>query len=393
MDSNYDIIKTFKQVLNENLFTINTYTMIRKSGIITFDDIIYWYSYMIGNNVSYNTLLSHIEIDHNIEISKNAIMKKKNSIDITYFEQLNNSLLEHIYDNSNRRIVAVDGTKINLSKELHKDGLKKGRNGGYCYLLISAIIDIEREIPLNYNLSIDCNERTALISQMNYLNKNDILIMDRGYYSGDLFEIFTINGIKTIFRLKSNSYMVTKLNQTKKNSIIIINSDTYLKIKIRILKYTIEAETYYIGTTLYKESIDSIKKLYWKRWKIETHFNYSKNKLFMKDLDIKNMNNLNKYMSIYHFIFIVSFYFQSLVQKMIDNTHKVNATTMLHITINNLLPMLIYKNTTKNLIEKIINILTIASKNPILISNNRHYERIRIKPTSKWCHLGNKYIN
>lgn len=52
---------------------------------------------------------------------------------------------------------------------------------------------------------------------------------------------------------------------------------------------------------------------------------------------------------------------------------------------------LLYKNSTKKNIMEIMRILNISQNNLIYTKPNRTYNRIKKKPSSKWCHYGNKY--
>jgi hypothetical protein len=136
-------------------------------------------------------------------------------------------------------------------------------NGNYCISLISTLFDIEREIPINYGLFINATERNALREQFKYLKKNDIIIMDRGYYCKDLlFELNKLE-VKVIFRLKNNLKILSDLKNKKDTTIIIKNNNESLKF--RIIKYFLNDKLYYLGTTIYNNNCEYFKKLYWKR--------------------------------------------------------------------------------------------------------------------------------
>ena len=75
-----------------------------------------------------------------------------------------------------------------LINVINNESLKKydfnlSKNNHYCTALISTLFDVTLGIPINYYLSKNTCERSALRHQFKYLNKSDILIMDRGYYS------------------------------------------------------------------------------------------------------------------------------------------------------------------------------------------------------------------
>ena len=134
-----------------------------------FKDILYYSSLNVGNDQSYDLVKSYLKINGILDVSKNTLIKNKNKITFKHFESLNNDLLNHIYKKNNKRIIAVDGTYITLLKSLNKYGFKISTNGNYCIVLLSTLFDIEKEIPINYELSNNKNERNALISQIKYL--------------------------------------------------------------------------------------------------------------------------------------------------------------------------------------------------------------------------------
>lgn len=93
---------------------------------------------------------------------KTTFIRRKNKINHKYFEQLNNYLLNYIYINNDRKIIAVDGTYISLLRSLSNEGLKISTRDNYCVALISTLFDVEKEIPINYSLFKNNNERDAL---------------------------------------------------------------------------------------------------------------------------------------------------------------------------------------------------------------------------------------
>src|SRR5579883_3285730 len=167
---------------------------------IAFKDVIYYSSYLIGKNESYSSVNIHLKHKNILDVSDDALIKKRGSISSVYFKKVNDSLLDYIYKDQNRRILAVDGTNITLLKCLSKFNLKINDTGNYCSALISSLIDVEREILINYNLCVHKDERLALRKQFCYLREGDILIMDRGYFSYDLLYELYMLGVKPLFR-------------------------------------------------------------------------------------------------------------------------------------------------------------------------------------------------
>jgi hypothetical protein len=61
-----------------------------------------------------------------LDVSKYAIIKRKNTISYEYFEQLNNDLLDYGYINCGKKI---------------------SRNDNYCLALINTLFNVGRELP------------------------------------------------------------------------------------------------------------------------------------------------------------------------------------------------------------------------------------------------------
>jgi hypothetical protein len=68
----------------------------------------------------------------------------------------------------------------------------------YCTGLISSLFDIDNKMLINYKLYKKHDERSALMKQINYLRKGDIVIMDRGYY-GKNFYFFSMKKKSKLF--------------------------------------------------------------------------------------------------------------------------------------------------------------------------------------------------
>jgi hypothetical protein len=344
---------------------------------------------MSGNKMSYDSINAHLKIHDILNVSKKTLVATKNILESKYIKQLNDDIINHIYPTDEPRIIAVDGTHITLLKSLTKDGFKVGPNGDCCTALVSTLFDVQREIPINYHLFKNTDERAALIEQLQYLKKDDILIMDRGYFSMKLLDRLTQLNVNVVFRLKKNLNILKWLKKT--NSKMINIRCQPRPIKFRLVKYKVGKEVYYIGTTLYEESITYIKALYWTRWRIETSFRYSKYNLSLKAPKSKNDNGIKQDILIHQFIYLISSFFQYLLQKDITTNHKISTTSHLNVIVNEFLHLLVYKYATTKIITNMVRILNISKQIVIPIRKNRHYDRIRITPTSKWCKYGNKY--
>lgn len=385
----HNLVESLKKTLTTSINNIDR-EIKKRSRKISFKDVIYYSSLMIGNNQSYENVNVSLKIHKIINVTSVSLIKYKNKIDCSYFNNINDILLDHVYGNYNdKRLIAVDGTHIALNKTLHEYNYKLSRNSHYFSVLISTLFDVILEMPINYYLSKTHCERSALREQFRYLNKTDILIMDKGYYSTEiLFELYNL-GIDVIFRLRYNLIILKKLN--KVNDTTIIRKYNNQCIKFRILRYTINKKDYYIGTTIYDENIEYFKETYWKRWKIEVNFKYSKYNLSMNNIKSKSENNVIQDIYIHNFIFIISAYIKYNLEIEIKESYSINVTSLLNMIINDLLYLILYKNNTINNTNEIIRIFNIMKESLVYVRPNRHYKRIRYKPSTKWNIHGNRY--
>ena len=82
------------------------------------------------------------------------------------------------------RIFAVDGTRLNLPREMVDCGYKKcNKDAYYPQGLMSCIYDINTHIVHDFCLEKNLNERICAAEHIKVLKKDDVVIFDRGYFS------------------------------------------------------------------------------------------------------------------------------------------------------------------------------------------------------------------
>ncbi len=108
-------------------------------------------------------------------------------------------------NNTKKRFLGCDGLQFNVEKAaVNNDNIKLSSSGQYGVILISSMFDIINNISINYH-SIHSteenfdkkkvNETTGLLAQFNKLNNNDVVVMDKWYYSKHLHKKFIENNI------------------------------------------------------------------------------------------------------------------------------------------------------------------------------------------------------
>lgn len=378
-------------------------------------------------------VVSDLEIDNIVTVSKNALVKKRNN-DVTHIciKQINDNLIDMIYDPSNnflkpynlkidydntsytnatntsdktlfinrtnKRFIACDGMQLNLNKALiNNNDVKQSPNGNYGISIISSMYDVINNIPINYSIT-QCNENdlnkkkvnetNGFLNQLSYLTPNDIIIFDRWYFSEMLTKTLNDKNIGYIFRMKSNSRFFKNMSLGKSK---IVN---YLGVDVQLFKYKIESDNYYILTSITEKiSIKEIKALYQKRWKNETDNKKFKYDILHNGIRSKNYNSLLVDIESVRFMSLISSFIEYVGKDDIKLRTKINSKNCLDVLQKKLLYLILFEEDGEYKKKTICRIIGIIYKTVIKIIKNRVYERKRVSPSTKWNINGNRYGN
>lgn len=185
------------------------------------------------------------------------------------------------------RITAIDGTKYNLPnndemKEVY--GFQQHTNeqpqalGSCLYDVLNGVIIDALITPFN------SNERTLAKMHLKALGEiktsKELVLMDRGYPSAELFNYINNLGFKYVIR---SSSVYSKNFKAKGNDCVIIHKfNNGLKVKLRVIKVVLkngEVETLLTNVFSTSFTTEDFKELYHMRWGIEEKYNDLKNKL------------------------------------------------------------------------------------------------------------------
>ena len=232
---------------------------------------------------------------------------------------------------SNKRFVAIDGNQINTNKKLvNKRTIKLSKNGLYGTGLINNMFDVLNKIPINYDLIESSkkdfskkkfNERKGLLDHIDKLNNNDIVIVDKGYYSHDVMNELDNNNIGYIFRMKDNCKLFKNMGFGKSKSI------EYNGTCVQLFKYKIMKNVYCIMTSITEHIyIAEIKSLYWLRWNVETDIRKRKYDI-VTDNKLRSLT-YNSFMTDFEsvrFIAIISSFIEYTGLKSTPTNKKINS--------------------------------------------------------------------
>lgn len=217
-------------------------------------------------------------------VASSAFCNARAKLDENIFKILHAEILRH-YDRPSHddrwqahRIYAVDGSKINLPRQLLNDGYRTpSDNAHYPQGTLSCLYQLKTKIPVDFELVAHADERKLALRHLVSLCENDVVVYDRGYFSyGMLYEHRKL-GIHSIFRIKTKASKAVDnfIASSETDKVVQITPSKDVKmalrerypeancepITLRVVKYTVAGTTYILGTTLLDQQTYRIEDL------------------------------------------------------------------------------------------------------------------------------------
>jgi hypothetical protein len=381
------------------------------------------------NTKSLQNLLNEVELKLNDligkddfqSISKSAYTKAREKFNYGAFIELYGDIRDSYYElfdvflYKGFRLLAVDGSIISLPNEedVAKEfsptitkTKKHYKNNQVVQARASVMYDVLNNIVIDATLQDYTTQEQQIVQKhhLKHLMNNDLLIMDRGYGSYELFA-------KIIHQEKSNFLVRMKSNVYKKHIAVLFDKNSNInditvmlepttrdlekklkaqnlptQIKVRFVKVILDDGSIEVLATsvLDKDVLETkdFKQLYFQRWGIEVYYEILKNRLalenftgktalsvkqdFYSTILVSNIETLLTYEANYE-----------LKERYLKGgkkyCYKVNKSISFSTIKDHYIEMFFDKN---NDIEKTINKLTtIFITDPVPIRPNRHFKR------------------
>ena len=140
-------------------------------------------------------------------VAASAFCNARTKLDETIFKTLNANIIRTYEPTLTEdrwkphRVFAVDGTKMNLPRQLRADGYRTpGENAHYPQGLVSCLYRLKAKIPYDFDLVAHGDERKMALSHLRVLRRNDLVVYDRGYFSYVLLYAHIKQAIHAVFR-------------------------------------------------------------------------------------------------------------------------------------------------------------------------------------------------
>lgn len=191
--------------------------------------------------------------------------------------------------------------------------------------------------------------------------------------------------IKSNMIIKKNiNEDIIKINNILDNYYIIYNK---IKEKINLIN-RVNNSIYYIVTNKIDLTNDKIKELYKKRWDVETHFRFAKEKFKMRTMESKTLNIIKQNIYVTQFIFLLEGYLEFLIDKELKSNKKLNKSSFIVLLHNYLIKHLLISKNNKKTSNLIIKILLNLTKNMIEKKTQSEIRpRIKKRPSSKFINI------
>lgn len=184
------------------------------------------------------------------------------------------------------RITAIDGTKYNLpytDELLQIYGMQKSTN--MVQSLGSCLFDVMNGMLLDVHMSpFDANERELAQLHLDELTKiktdKEIILMDRGYPSSQLFKSIEEKGFKFVVRCAPN--FIKGMSLKGDDCTLNHNFKSGITCKLRVVRLKLNnGIEEIIVTNIFDEgyTTEDFKNIYHMRWGIEEKYDDLKNKL------------------------------------------------------------------------------------------------------------------
>jgi hypothetical protein len=367
-------------------------------------------------------------------IAPSSFCAARKKLDETVFKQINQRIIatytQQYQDNSYRwlghRIFAVDGSKVNLPRSLLSFGYKlPSENAYYPQGLLSCLYQLKSQMPFDFDLTSHTNERFCAQSHLQMLEKNDVVVYDRGYFSYVMLHQHLKSKIHAVFRLQKSSYIVIRdffsSRQTDIITTIYPSSERQRELMIeypnleivplqmRLIKYQIGDDIFCLGTTLvdqnqYSNTQDFID-IYHARWGVEELYKVSKRIFLIEDFHAKSERGVKQEIFAHFALITMNRIFANQadtdlnqsnnstnpVVKITDHENpslngqmhkiKTNFKNCIHVFARSVEELLLLQTKMNTAVERVYNFIIGRNQKE---RPGRSYARKSMKPESKW---------
>lgn len=244
-------------------------------------------------------------------VSASAFTQCRDKISYTAFMQVHKMLVSYFYKHMyfkcfyGMRLIAIDGTTFTLPKtkqtvrEFGENVLSE--NGKWIKAKVSFATDVLNNICVQACIgSYKSSEGKQAMQLIDQMEKNNLYLFDRGYFTWDFFEYVVSSKSAYCFRVKRNACKQVELfvNGQQNDVLVNISIPNGKTVKVRLVKIWLSSgEQEYLLTSLLDRnrfSLNKLKHLYHLRWSVEEQYKDVKYALSIENFTGKKVNSIKQ---------------------------------------------------------------------------------------------------
>jgi hypothetical protein len=339
------------------------------------------------------------KVDKGISMSQQAFSLARQKIKWEAFRIMFDLSVKTYYSNeverwNGLRIHAVDGSKLSLpnDKPLREHFGTFGGGNTSPTAQGSVLYDILNDLVVDARIEpIAESEQAPALRHIHHLaglesfqEWRELVLFDRGYPSFSLIQ--TLMGLKIHYLMRVRSKFSTVIDALGRGDHVIELEQSGVRIAVRVIKFRLpsgEIETLITDGMDKKHGIKTFKRLYFKRWPIETKYDEVKKKLEIENFSGRLVDNIRQdFFATMVLTNIAADFFQE-AQEELDSEqeqkenkywYQINVNHEIGVLKDRLIQTLLEDDDKKRgeMFDEIINLLKIK---PIPIRPNRSFPR------------------
>jgi hypothetical protein len=263
-------------------------------------------------------------------IAPSSFCAARKKLDESIFRCINTRILRAYAPERDRllwhghRLFAIDGSKITLPRTLLRYGYRlPNKEAHYPQGLLSCLYEIRSQLPFDFDLVARSGERSCAVKHLQLLQKDDVVVYDRGYFSYLMLHQHFQSGVHAIFRLQKGglSEVESFVASNETDKIVTIFPSGHVRanirkehpdldiipLKMRLMKYEVQGSQYCLGTTLVDQKhcypLQDFMDVYHSRWGVEELYKISKRIFLIEDFHAKTERGVKQELFA-HFVLI-----------------------------------------------------------------------------------------
>lgn len=263
-------------------------------------------------------------------IAASSFCAARHKLDEAIFKAVNRNILDAYASEAaqdtwrGHRLFAVDGSKLTLPRELLAGGYTlPSDTAHYPQGLLSCLYHLHAQLPWDFDLVAQANERRCAMQHLAVLEPNDVVVYDRGYFSYHLLHQHWTTGIHAIFRLQDSGVKAIRefLASSDTDTMVTISLSAGRRralrktapalgvspLPLRLLKYEMAGTRFCVGTTLVdpqqRYPLQEFMDVYHARWGVEELYKVSKRLFTIEDFHAKTERGVKQELFA-HFVLI-----------------------------------------------------------------------------------------